>query len=121
MLCRFLGAKERNNKSRVKSSPNLLGISGSYYMVVPGETRALKLIDFLKHCDTMQQQRRKFYLQSHTLLSRYSTMSDLVSDHVVKSNTHFFFIRNSFIRNLYWDGQIAEKPSVLKSQRLRNF
>ena len=32
-----------------------------------------------------------------------------------------FFIRNSFIRNLYWDGQIAKKLSVLKPQRLRNF
>ena len=25
------------------------------------------------------------------------------------------------MRNLYWDGQIAEKLSVLKPQRLRNF
>ena len=32
--------------------------------------------------------------------------------------THFFFIRNSFLRNLYWDGQIAKKLSVLKPQRL---
>ena len=32
-----------------------------------------------------------------------------------------FFIRNSFVRNLYWDGQIAKKLSVLKPQRLRNF
>ena len=32
-----------------------------------------------------------------------------------------FFIRNSFIRNLYWDGQIAKKLSALKPQKLRNF
>ena len=32
-----------------------------------------------------------------------------------------FFIRNSFIRNLYWGGQIAKKLSVLKPQRLKNF
>ena len=32
-----------------------------------------------------------------------------------------FFIRNSLIRNLYWDGQIDKKHSVLKPQRLRNF
>ena len=32
-----------------------------------------------------------------------------------------FLIRNSFIRNLYWNGQIAKKLSVLKPQRLRNF
>ena len=32
----------------------------------------------------------------------------------------FFLIRNSFIRNLYWDSQIAKKLSVLKPQRLRN-
>ena len=31
-----------------------------------------------------------------------------------------FFIRNSFIRNLYWDGQIAKKLSVLMPQRLKN-
>ena len=30
------------------------------------------------------------------------------------------FIRNSFIRNLHWDGQIAKKLSILKLQRLRN-
>ena len=34
---------------------------------------------------------------------------------------HTFFIRNPFIRNLYWDGQIAKKLSVFKPQRLRNF
>ena len=33
---------------------------------------------------------------------------------------HTFFIRNSFISTLYWDGQIAKKLSVLKQQRLRN-
>ena len=39
----------------------------------------------------------------------------------MKFNGHtHFFIRNSFIRNLYWDGQIAKKLSVLKLQRLRN-
>ena len=32
-----------------------------------------------------------------------------------------FLIRNSYIRNFYWDGQIAKKLSVLKPQRLRNF
>ena len=31
-----------------------------------------------------------------------------------------FFVRNSFIRHLYWDDQIAKKLSVLKTQRLRN-
>ena len=39
----------------------------------------------------------------------------------VKVCTHFFSIRNSFVRNLYWDGQIAKKLSVLKPQMLRNF
>ena len=38
--------------------------------------------------------------------------------------THFF-IRNSLVRNLYWDDQIAKKLLVLKpqrpAQRLRNF
>ena len=34
---------------------------------------------------------------------------------------HTFFMRNSFTRNLYWDRKIAEKLSVLKLQRLRNF
>ena len=29
---------------------------------------------------------------------------------------HTFFIRNSFIRNLYWGCQIAKKLSVLKSK-----
>ena len=33
---------------------------------------------------------------------------------------HFFFIRNSFITNLYWEGQIAKKLSLLKPQSLRN-
>ena len=33
-----------------------------------------------------------------------------------------FFIRHSFIRNLYWDSQMAKKLSVLKPQRLqKNF
>ena len=36
------------------------------------------------------------------------------------SAVHTFFVRNSVIRNLYWDGQITKKLSVLKSQRLRN-
>ena len=34
--------------------------------------------------------------------------------------TIHFFIRNSFLRNLYWDSQTAKKLSVLKPQRLRN-
>ena len=33
----------------------------------------------------------------------------------------FVFIRNSFIRNFYWDGQTAKKLSVLKPQQFRNF
>ena len=43
------------------------------------------------------------------------------NDHETNTCAHFFFIRNSFIRNLYLDGQIAKKLSVLKPQRLRNF
>ena len=39
---------------------------------------------------------------------------------MTSSKMHTFLIRNSFIRNLYWDGQSAKKLSVLKSQRLRN-
>ena len=31
----------------------------------------------------------------------------------------FYLIRDLFVRNLYWDVQIAKKPSVLKPQRLR--
>ena len=34
---------------------------------------------------------------------------------------HTFLMRNSFMRNLYWEGQIAKKLSVIKVQRLRNF
>ena len=30
------------------------------------------------------------------------------------------FIRNSFIRNLYWESQMAKELSVLKPRRLRN-
>ena len=31
-----------------------------------------------------------------------------------------FFVRNSFVRNLNWDGQISNTLSVLKPQRSRN-
>ena len=40
--------------------------------------------------------------------------------HKPKVDYTLFFIRNSFKRNLCWDGQIAKKLSVLKLQRLRN-
>ena len=37
---------------------------------------------------------------------------------LIFADVHTFLMRNSFIRNLYWDGQIAKKLSVLKPQRL---
>ena len=43
------------------------------------------------------------------------------TDFTVGTLKSHFFIRNSFIRNLYWDGQIAKKLSVLRPQGLRNF
>ena len=33
---------------------------------------------------------------------------------------HTFLMRNSFVRNLHWDSEIAKKLSDLKPQRLRH-
>ena len=52
----------------------------------------------------------------HNLRLWYYCANGVPYDHCTR-----FFIRNSFIRNLCWDGQIAKKLSVFKPQRLRNF
>ena len=37
-----------------------------------------------------------------------------------QTKVHLFFQRNCFIRNLYWDSQMAKKLPVLKPCRIRN-
>ena len=41
-------------------------------------------------------------------------------DYREKSNYKPFFVRNAFIRNLYWDREITKKLSALKPWRLGN-
>ena len=74
---------------------------------------------FFPQCAICKQDLRKIVLLSpmRNICTRF------VQDGTSLPNGHctLFFIRNSFIRNLYWGGQIAKKLSVLKPQRLKNF
>ena len=61
-----------------------------------------------------------FHIKSHQI-TEWPESKKVIILFYVKSNEgiHTFFIRNSCIRNLYWDGQITNKDSLLKPQRLK--
>ena len=67
---------------------------------------------------TIQAQHR---LQRANLLSKSVNTGKSTNVDIVFLHYTFFFIRNSFVRNLYWGGQIAKKLSVVMPPRLRNF
>ena len=50
----------------------------------------------------------------------FSKWSIVIKLSVMFIDSTHFFVRNSFLKNLYWDSQITKKLSVLKPQRLRN-
>ena len=56
----------------------------------------------------------------HAISQTKFTVSKVFKTFFDQETIIHFFVRNSFIRHLYWDDKIAKKLSVLKPQRLRN-
>ena len=61
-----------------------------------------------------------FHIKLHQITEWPESKKVIILFYVKSSEgIHTFFIRNSCVRNLYWDGQVTEKHSVLKPKRFK--